>query len=241
MNGPDHLMELLAFHLHRLGAAHAKIVSFVSDGAPWIWNRLDWVERRAGLDPKRVERILDCCHAVHHVSLALQALGLTEAERTGTYRTLRHQLRAGRSREVVATLRRMAQAQPFDSGVWVEIEFLDKHESHLHYDWFRYRGRPLGSGAIESAVRRVINLRLKGNGIYWREENAEAMLVLRAAVLTGRWQETMERTQAAMSSDRRRDWQWEAPDMVAELNSGVPIQPPVSQPEFSDRDGTIAA
>jgi hypothetical protein len=241
MNGPDHLMELLAFHLHRLGAAHAKVVSFVSDGAPWIWNRLDWVERRAGLDPKRVERILDCCHAVHHVSLALQALGLTEAERTGTYRTLRHQLRAGRSREVVATLRRMAQAQPFDSGVWVEIEFLDKHESHLHYDWFRYRGRPLGSGAIESAVRRVINLRLKGNGIYWREENAEAMLVLRAAALTGRWQETMERTQAAMSSDRRRDWQWEAPDMVAELNSGVPIQPPVSQPEFSDRDETIAA
>jgi hypothetical protein len=241
MNGPDHLMELLAFHLHRLGAARAKIVSFVSDGAPWIWNRLDWVERRAGLDPKRVERILDCCHAVHHVSLALQALGLTEAERTGTYRTLRHQLRAGRSREVVATLRRMAQAQPFDSGVWVEIEFLDKHEPHLHYDWFRYRGRPLGSGAIESAMRRVINLRLKGNGIYWREENAEAMLVLRAAVLTGRWQETMERTQAAMSSDRRRDWQWEAPDMVAELNSGVPIQPPVSQPEFSDRDGTIAA
>src|SRR5205823_3486858 len=65
MNGPDHLMELLAFHLHRLGAARAKAVSFVSDGAPWIWNRLDWVERRAGLDPKRTERVLDCCHAVH--------------------------------------------------------------------------------------------------------------------------------------------------------------------------------
>ena len=144
MNGPDHLMELLAFHLHRLGAARAKAVSFVSDGAPWIWNRLDWVIGRAGLDPKRVERILDCCHAVHHVSLALQALGLAEAERTATYRTLRHQLRAGRSREVVATLRRMAQAQPLDSGVWAEIEFLDKHEAHLRYDWFGYRGRPAG-------------------------------------------------------------------------------------------------
>jgi hypothetical protein len=41
MNGPDHTMELLAFHLHRLGAARAQAVSFVSDGAPWIWNRLD--------------------------------------------------------------------------------------------------------------------------------------------------------------------------------------------------------
>ena len=166
MSGPDHTMELLAFHLHRLGAARAKAVSFVSDGAPWIWNRLDWVIGRAGLDPKRVERILDCYHAAHHVSLALQALGLTEAERTATYRTLRQQLRAGRSREVVATLRRMAQAQPSDSAVWVEIEFLEKHEAHLRYDWFGYRGRPLGSGAVESAMRRVINLRLKGNGIY---------------------------------------------------------------------------
>jgi hypothetical protein len=241
LNGPDHLMELLAFHLHRLGAARAKAVSFVADGAPWIWNRLDWVIGRAGLDTTRVERILDCCHAVHHVSLALQALGLSEAERTATYRTLRHQLRAGRSREVVAALRRMAQAQPYDSAVWVEIEFLDKHEPHLHYDWFGYRGRPLGSGAVESAIRRVINLRLKGNGIYWREENAEAMLVLRAAALTGRWQEMMERTHAAMARDRRRDWQWAAPDLVGELNSGVPIKPPVSQAEFSERDETIAA
>jgi hypothetical protein len=216
-------------------------VSFVADGAPWIWNRLDWVIGRAGLDPKRTERVLDCCHAVHHVSLALQALGLAEAERTAAYRTLRHQLRAGRSREVVATLRRMAQAQPFDSGVWVEIEFLDKHEAHLRYDWFRYRGRPLGSGAIESAIRRVINLRLKGNGIYWREENAEAMVVLRAAVLSGRWEETMERTRAAMAWDRRRDWQWVAPDIVAELNSGVEIKPPSSQPESSEQNQTIAA
>jgi hypothetical protein len=67
------------------------------------------------------------------------------------------------------------------------------------------------------------------------------MLVLRAAVLTGRWQETMERVQAAMASDRRRDWQWEAPDMMAELNWGEQIKPPVLQPEYSERDETIAA
>ena len=89
--------------------------------------------------------------------------------------------------------------------------------------------------------RRVINLRLKGNGIYWKEENAEAMLVLRAAVLTGRWQETMERTQAAMAKDRRRDWQWKAPDIEAELNSGLPIKPPSSQPDCGAQAEAIAA
>jgi hypothetical protein len=241
LSGPDHLMELLAFHLHRLGAARAKTVSFVSDGAPWIWNRLDWVVGRAGLDPKRVERILDCCHAAHHISLALQALGLPETERTTMYGELRRQLRAGQSREVVASLRVMAEGQPEDSGVWTEIEYLAKHEAHLRYDWFGYRGRPKGSGAVESAIRRVINLRLKGNGIYWKPENAEAMLVLRAAALTGRWEETMNRARASMATDRRRDWRWKAPDIEAELNSGMKIKPPSPQAGTSEQAEAIAA
>ena len=32
--GPDHLAELVAFHLHRLGVAQAELVVFISDGAP---------------------------------------------------------------------------------------------------------------------------------------------------------------------------------------------------------------
>jgi len=241
MGGPDQVMELLALHLHRLGAARAQRISFVADGAPWIWNRLAWVEKRVGLDPKRIERVLDLYHATHHISLALKALGLSESERDETYRALRQQLRAGRSREVVATLRALAQGQPEDAEVWVEIDFLRRHEPHMRYDWLKYRGHPLGSGAIESAMRRVINLRLKGNGIYWREENAEGMLVLRAAALTGRWQEMMEATHAAMGRDRRRDWQWRAPDMVAELNSGTVIKPPGPQLENSEQIEAIAA
>ena len=168
----------------------------------------------------------------------MKALGLEESERDAMYRTLRHQLRAGRSREVVATL--AGAGQPADAAVWMEIDFLRRHEPHLRYDWFKYRGRPLGSGAIESAMRRVINLRLKGNGIFWCEENAEGMLVLRAAALTKRWRETME-AHAAMARHRRREWHWEAPDMMAELNSGADIKPPATQAEPTQQPGEIAA
>lgn len=49
-------------------------------------------------------------------------------------------------------------------------------------------GLPLGSGAIESAVRRVINLRLKGAGIFWHKQSAEAMLLLRSFAKAGRLQ-----------------------------------------------------
>ena len=39
---------------------------------------------------------------------------------------------------------------------------------------------PIGSGAMKSAIRRVVNLRLKGTSIYWLEKTAEAMLMLRS-------------------------------------------------------------
>src|SRR3954462_7096474 len=52
LQGPDALIELAAFHLHRMGAAGAQVVTFAADGAPWIWKRLDWVIAQAQLDPK---------------------------------------------------------------------------------------------------------------------------------------------------------------------------------------------
>ena len=66
-------------------------------------------------------------------------------------------------------------------------------------------------------------------------------LVLRAAVLPGRWEETMERGRAAMAKDRRRDCQWKAPDIEAELNSGLPIKPPSPQPDCVEQAEAIAA
>jgi hypothetical protein len=35
---------------------------------------------------------------------------------------------------------------------------------------------PIGSGTIESTVRRVVNLRLKGPSIFWYRTSAEAIL-----------------------------------------------------------------
>jgi hypothetical protein len=46
---------------------------------------------------------------------------------------------------------------------------------------------PLGSGAAESAIRRVVNLRLKGPSIYWHKSSAEAVLLSRSYDKAGRW------------------------------------------------------
>jgi hypothetical protein len=229
--GPDEAMELLAFHLHRLGASQAEEVVFVADGAPWFWDRLDWVERRVGLAVGRAVRVLDWCHAGHNLSLALEALRLPEDERQRRYTELRRCLREGWWGLVVTELETLGTAAGSPKDLEQPLGYLTKHgeAGHLDYKRLRRRGLPQGSGAIESAIRRVINLRLKGPGLMWQEENAEGALVLRAAAVSERWEETMTWVREEMGRDRRLGWQWVAPDMPAELKADVPIKPPVTQ------------
>lgn len=213
--GPDALAELVAMHLHRLGAAKALSVTFVSDGAVWIWDRLPKIVEMAGLKDVKIHEVLDCHHAVHHVSLALAGMGLSETERNATYRELRTQLRNGRWSDVVLKLMKLAEHLPEDSTVWTEIAYLNKHgeAGRLKYPTFRGLGVPLGSGAIESNIRRVVNLRIKGNSIFWRKENAEAMLQLRAQVVTNRWDARLSELRSFHTTHRRTDWHWQPRDM----------------------------
>src|SRR5512135_2010081 len=164
LQGPGAVIELVAFHLHRLGAAQAREVVLVADGAPWIWARLDWVVAQVGLNPLRVVEVLDWCHGVHHVSVALEALKFDPATRQGHYQRLRTLLKQGKSKTVLQELETLAAGSPSDSAVWRELRYLRKHADarRVRYDVFRSWRLPLGSGAIEGTIRRVINLRLKG-------------------------------------------------------------------------------
>lgn len=221
LRGPDALIELAAFHLHRLGAAAAQEIVFVADGAPWIWGRLDWVVKQVGIDPKKVWEVLDWCHAVHHLSQALEALRLPAKERATKFAELRTSLKNGKAEEVVAELKRLAHGRPQKNPVWVKIRYLTKHHEagRLSYPVFRYRRLPIGSGAIESTIRRTINLRLKGNSMYWTADNAEAVFQLRAAILSGRWDENVEHTRDAIARDRRLSWHWSPPEALQELKA----------------------
>ena len=64
-------------------------------------------------------------------------------------------------------------------------EYFGNHD-RFQYKAFRDSGLPTGSGTVESAIRRVINLRIKGTGLFWTREHAENMIFLRSLVLTGK-------------------------------------------------------
>src|SRR5208283_4150788 len=209
--GPDAMAELVAMHLHRLGAARAASITFVADGAPWIWDRLPTIVRLAKLDGVPIHEVLDCCHAAHHISLGLAAMGLNDRDRMPLYREQRTLLRNGQWRRVVEGLMGLAEMDAENEAARTEIAYLSKHgeAGRLQYPTFRKLGLPLGSGAIESGIRRVINLRLKNNGMFWREGHAEEMLQVRAQVISKRWDERVKAMRQHLRCDGRADWKWE--------------------------------
>ena len=135
--------------------------------------------------------------------------------RVPLYREHRTLLRNGQWRRVVEELTGLADLNAELRGekeeVRTEIEYLRKHGAagRLQYPTFRKLGLPLGSGAIESGIRRVINLRLKNNGMFRREEHAEEMLQVRAQVISKRWDERVKAMRRHLCQDRRTDWKWE--------------------------------
>jgi hypothetical protein len=222
--GPDAVAELVAMHLHRLGAAQAQSVTFVSDGAPWIWDRLPVIVEMAKLKNVTVHEVLDCCHAAHHISLALAALGLNDQERMPLYREHRSLLRNGQWRRVVEELGELAGNDAPCEKLQTELAYLRKHgeAGRLKYPYFRSLGLPLGSGAIESSIRRVINLRLKGNGIFWRQENAEAMLQVRSQVISDRWDDRIKQMRKHLAYDGRSEWRFQPRPMSSKAERAAP-------------------
>ena len=57
----------------------------------------------------------------------------------------------------------------------------------MQYQTLKEQNLPCGSGSVESAIRRVINLRLKAAGTFWKSERAEIFLFLRSQLISGRW------------------------------------------------------
>jgi hypothetical protein len=60
-------------------------------------------------------------------------------------------------------------------------------KGRLNYDQISSINLPIGSGAVESLIRQVVNLRLKGNGKFWLPRNAEIILHARCQWVAGNW------------------------------------------------------
>jgi len=191
LQGPDEVFRLMEFYLRELHIDQAQEVLFIADGAKWIWLRVTQLWKRLGLaGVVRCRELVDFYHVVEHV-YALAALntswGARERKRWATRQ--RRRLWRGELKAFTQEVERLCEGKR-GKGWSRERDYLlrNARAGRLDYAKTRRAKMPMGSGSMESAVRRVINLRLKGPGIFWHEDHAEQILLLRAYYKSKRWQ-----------------------------------------------------
>jgi hypothetical protein len=67
----------------------------------------------------------------------------------------------------------------------------------MNYPTFLKRGLLIGSGAIESAHRTVIQRRMKLSGQRWSKKGAQRMLNLRTLNMSGYWDRLLKHLKSA--------------------------------------------
>jgi hypothetical protein len=148
----------------------AQTSSVTADGAEWIWNLAD------DLFPDS-RQIVDWFHACQHLAEAAAALFPDSSEAaTRWYRARQDDLFLG---NIAAITTPLDQANLANCS-----HYFHTHQRRMQYQEFREEGLPIGSGSVESTVKQFKS-RLTGPGMRWNPEPAQCMLLIRAAVLDG--------------------------------------------------------
>ena len=187
IRGPDAMFKLLHAYLSQLNLSEADRILFIADGAPWIWNRIPDLIKRLGLEPDQVHQLIDFYHAVEHLGkVASLRKGWSSKQRKSWVRKHRNLLLEGHVDKVVSAVKAICRGR-CSSAIRTQMNYFLKNSERMAYARLRALKMPIGSGSVESAIRRVVNLRLKGPCIFWCKENAEAILLLRCYWKAGRW------------------------------------------------------
>jgi hypothetical protein len=187
----DQVIELLVGTLRLLGVHLASEVLFVADGAPWIERRIaKALHEDVGVEPERLSLVLDYYHATERITKALEQCKhfrpeAREALREELCKLLLEPDGAQRVIERLRSLARGRRARPIQQ----HIRYLQQRLYLMEYAALREQDLPIGSGVVESAIRRVINLRFKSASMCWRPDHLEPLLYLRAVLKSGRWEQ----------------------------------------------------
>lgn len=168
---------------HRRGVETACQVVAVTDGALWEQGFIDYHREDA-------VRILDFPHAAEYVAQIGSGLWGEGTERTKEWlQTRLHMLKHEGPTELLRELRSLVQEHADLTELGESLSYLEKREPLMHYPLYMRQGWPIGSGAVESGNKVVVEARLKGAGMHWARGSVNPMLALRNAVCNGRWTE----------------------------------------------------
>lgn len=156
---------------------------FISDGATWIKN---WIEDAF---PDAIS-ILDYYHACEHLhEFSNSFFKDKEVEQKWTT----HQKELLLKSQVSEVLKNIKSMAPKNKEADKLIAYYESNKERMYYEKYRQMGCGIiGSGAIESAHRTVIQKRMKLSGQRWSKKGAQNMLNLRVINKNQQWGKIVE-------------------------------------------------
>lgn len=155
---------------HRLPIGPCPLLHRFQLGAEWIWNHIPALLERLGTPPETYQ-LLDFYHVMQHLQAEADAAFPQESERKKWFNSARSYLKRGK---ITALLQQMTAIRNSAHGdpsqiMTAQINYLTKGqlEGRLNYAQIAALKLPIGSGAVESLIRQVCTLRMKGNGKFW--------------------------------------------------------------------------
>ena len=181
--------KMVAAEAYRRNFHAAPRGALLGDGGAWIWTQQQkWFSY---LTP-----IADFVHPLTYLYVTATAVSANVCERWQQYVGWMTQCWQGGVVEVIADMEaRLAQMEPHTGPGKLSatdprevlrrtIGYLRNNQDHMNYAEYRKQGLPVTSSLVESLIKEV-NYRVKGTEKFWdNPEGAEAILQLRAAVLS---------------------------------------------------------
>ena len=165
-----------------------RLINFIciGDGAKWIW---EWCSAHY---PDAVQ-ILDYWHAVEHF---WKFIKLYFKEATAQQAWIEEKEALLWDDQIEQVIQDIEAMEHKNKKVMVEkqalISYLKNNQSRMLYGTFKEKGWLVGSGAIESAHRTVIQKRLKLSGQRWTIKGAQQILNLRVAHKNNNWDDLVQ-------------------------------------------------
>ena len=132
--------------------------------------------------------ILDKSHLKDHFYEAAEKMGIVKEERA---KWVKSHVKAISRGDVEKTMQELYEEYERNPNKRLKrlIGYIERFSDAIHYDSFKKKGYPIGSGEIESAHKSVPQKRLKIPGASWHPDSIDPMLALRILRADDWWED----------------------------------------------------
>ena len=162
----------------------ASRTAVLGDGAPWIWSIAE------DQFPEALQ-IVDRFHAKQHLSDLGKALyGPTTPRASQWAERRKEELDTGKFRVLLTAIRRQVSRSEDARRC---LHYFQTNRHRMRYPEFHAQGLCTSTGVVEAGCKVAIGTRLKRAGMHWTIDGSNAIIALRCAKLSGRFQDFWER------------------------------------------------